>query len=237
MNELHPISKLLLVLSSIQGFLYLYAVQPILCLTANITVLLLLSFKEHRKVAINSIYLLSIALITLTFLYLVDIRHSKILVDNIGTVVRYLCRISIFLTSFSISYNLLDREEVYYLLSKVLPTKAAVTLISIFYFLEVSKNNFITNLAYQKLKLGNNWGSFRYRLKLLPILVRNLFLSLFQDLQYYAISYHNKGIAYTDCSPPDHFRKFKFSRKDFLVIVAYFLYSLLISFHFPQVGS
>lgn len=234
MNKLHPISKLLLVLSSLQGFLYLYALQPIQCLTANIIVLLLLSFKGHRKVAINSIYLLSIALITLTFLYIVDIRHSRILLDNIEFVVKYLCRISIFLTSFSISYNLLDREEVYYLLSKVLPTKAVVTLISIFYFLEVSKNNFITNLAYQKLKLGNNWGSFRHRLKLLPLLVRSLFLSLFQDLQYYAISYHNKGIAHTDCKNIDHFRKFKFSRKDFLVIVAYFVYSLLFFLHFLQ---
>ena len=233
MRNLHPFTKLLLVI-----FLVWILVMTYLCnyfisfsLSALVFIVLLAIIRRFLK---HFITLFTLSFIVLFLLYSVNLKNLSVNFENLGYVIYFLTRSLIILDTFLLAYLLLSREEFHFIMSKILPEKIAVGIVSIIYFLQISEKRFSENLNYQKLKLGENL-SILDRLLLLPNLIRFLFVSLLNDITLYEISYRNKLIGNNCKNTKQRIMEYTLTNKDIgaiVLVLTTIVLSLLMFFYF-----
>jgi len=229
-SRLHPITKATIIITLISTIVCSFSFNELFGFFFNIAVLSLL-LAVNRKLCAHILFLLISASFFLSLLYIIDIRHQQLNINNLSTVIKFLWRYLLIINTFLSSAFLMSREEAFFLLSKFLPEKMCITLVNVVYLFQMSKRKFEDYLNFLKLRFDKR-PSLKERIKLLPLLVQNLAISLLNDLQLYEVSFRNKLLG-NKCNKKKT-RLFQFSSPtttDYFLITLCILLNISILFY------
>ena len=224
-TTLHPVSKVILIMTIILLLVNSFFISKLLGFSLNLIIfsILLIINREYT----NHIFLLLIsASFFLSLLYIVDLKNLQLNFDNLDVVIKFLWRYLLIINTFLLSYYLLSKEETFFLLSKFLPERICIIIISVIHLFQLSRGKFEDYLNFLKLRF-NKKILLKERIKLLPLLIQNLTISLLNDLQLYEVSFRNKLLG-NSCKKKSRIFKYHFRTSDYLTLLSCLLLNTLL---------